>query len=155
MMLFAPPWERSNGSKPLSIKIDNLRCQTGENHSMAVEQYRQYIQKYLSERAERVAGQKIAPEYTVQTVFDTPQDHYQLMYVGWRGNKRDFGCILHVDIKDGKIWVQHDGTEEGLANKLVEMGVPKEDIILAFHEPEIREFTGFGTGNLSVFQGEH
>jgi hypothetical protein len=26
------------------------------------------------------------------------------------------------------------------------MGVPKEDIVLAFHEPEIRPLTGFGIG---------
>lgn len=113
---------------------------------MAVEQYRQYIRDLLSERAQRASRQTIAPEYEVQTVFDTEQDHYQLLYVGWRGNKRDFGCILHVDIKGGKIWIQHDGTEEGLANRLVEMGVPKQDIVLAFHEPEVREFTGFGIG---------
>jgi len=113
---------------------------------MAVEQYRQYIQHLLSERAERAARQRMAPEYEVQTVFDTQQDHYQLMYVGWRGNKRDFGCILHIDIKGGKIWIQHDGTEEGFANRLVQMGVPKHDIVLAFHEPDVRQFTDFGTG---------
>ncbi|WP_419183614.1 XisI protein [Scytonema hofmannii] len=88
--------------------------------------------------------QRNAEEYEVQTIFDDQQDHYQLLYVGWRGNKRHFGCILHLDIKDGKIWIQHDGTEEGIANRLVEMGVPKQDIILAFHEPYIRQFTGFG-----------
>jgi len=42
--------------------------------------------------------------------------------------------------------MQHDGTEIGIANQLVELGVPKDDIVLAFHEPEIREFTDFGTG---------
>jgi len=114
---------------------------------MAIEQYRQYIQHLLSERAERAAQQRTAPEYEVQTVFDTQRDHYQLLYVGWRGNKRDFGCILHIDIKGGKIWIQHDGTEEGIANRLVKMGVPKQDIVLAFHEPEVRQFTEFGTGD--------
>ena len=93
---------------------------------MDVEQYRQYIRQLLFDRAQRAAKQRNAPEYEVQTVFDTEQDHYQLLYVGWRGNKRDFGCILHIDIKDGKIWIQHDGTEEGFANRLVEMGVPKQ-----------------------------
>lgn len=116
---------------------------------MVVEQYRQYIRHLLSERAERISHRRTEPEYEVQTVFDKEQDHYQLLYVGWRGNKRDFGCILHVDIKDGKIWIQHDGTEVGLANQLVEMGVPKQDIVLAFHEPEVRQFTGFGTGYTS------
>ena len=110
---------------------------------MAVEQYRQYIKHLLSERQKRASMSRKYEEYEVQTIFDEQQDHYQLLYVGWRGNKRDFGCILHLDIKDGKIWIQHDGTEIGIANQLVEMGVPKQDIILAFHEPYIRQFTEF------------
>jgi hypothetical protein len=112
---------------------------------MAVEQYRQYIKHLLSQRQKRASMSRKYEEYEVQTVFDEQQDHYQLLYVGWRGNKRDFGCILHLDIKDGKIWIQHDGTEVGIANQLVEMGVPKQDIILAFHEPYIRQFTEFGS----------
>ena len=112
---------------------------------MAIEQYRQYIRHLLSERAQRSSRQRNVQEYEVQTIFDSEHDHYQLLYVGWRGDKRDFGCLLHLDIKGGKIWIQHDGTEEGIANRLVEMGVPKQDIILAFHEPYVRQFTGFGT----------
>ncbi|MEB3211417.1 MAG: XisI protein [Leptolyngbyaceae bacterium] len=122
---------------------------------MDVEQYRQYIQTLLSERAERASMQNTAPEDEVQTVFDVDRDHYQLLYVGWRGAKRRFGCILHVDIKNGQIWIQHDGTEEGLANRLVEMGVPKHDIVLAFHEPEIRQYTGFGTGQVTEMSSSH
>ena len=112
---------------------------------MAVEQYRQHTRHLLSERQKRASMSRKYEEYEVQTIFDEQQDHYQLLYVGWRGNKRDFGCILHLDIKDGKIWIQHDGTEVGIANQLVEMGVPKQDIILAFHEPYIRQFTEFGS----------
>jgi hypothetical protein len=112
---------------------------------MAVEKYRQYIRYLLCERQKRASMSRNYEEYEIQTIFDEQQDHYQLLYVGWRGNKRDFGCILHLDIKDGRIWIQHDGTEEGIANRLVEMGVPKQDIILAFHEPYVRQFTGFGT----------
>ena len=74
---------------------------------MAIEQYRQYIRQLLSERREQASIQRNAQEYEVQTLFDTEQDHYQL---------------------------------------LVELGVPKQDIVLAFHEPEIRQFTDFGTG---------
>ncbi|MBL1199774.1 MAG: XisI protein [Nostoc sp. GBBB01] len=111
---------------------------------MALEQYRQYIKYLLSERQKRASTSRNYEEYEVPTIFDEQQDHYQLLYVGWRGNKRDFGCILHLDIKNGKIWIQHDGTEEGIANRLVEMGVPKQDIILAFHEPYVRQFTEFG-----------
>ncbi|WP_422387058.1 element excision factor XisI family protein [Anabaena sphaerica] len=52
---------------------------------------------------------------------------------------------MHIDIKNGKIWIQHDGTEVGIATLLLIKGVPKQDIVLAFHAPEMREFTEFAT----------
>ncbi|MFB2736860.1 XisI protein [Umezakia ovalisporum] len=70
----------------------------------------------------------------------------QLMYVGWKNRKRQHGCVLHLDIKDHKIWIQHDGTEIGMADELVKLGVPKSDIVLAFHEPLVRQYTGFAVG---------
>jgi hypothetical protein len=48
-----------------------------------------------------------------------------------------------MDIKDSKIWIQHDGTESGVANELVELGVSKEDIVLAYHPPYKRAYTTF------------
>ena len=60
-----------------------------------------------------------------------------------RTHKRIHGNLLHIDIKNGKIWIQHDGIEEGIAKELLEMGVPKEDIVLAFYPPYKRPHTGF------------
>ena len=77
-------------------------------------------------------------------IFDREKHHYQLVNVGWNESQRIRGCVLHIDIKDGKIWIQHDGTAPGVANELVEMGVPKQDIILAFHAPYKWPYTGFG-----------
>lgn len=111
---------------------------------MAVEQYRQYIQQIFLDRAQLSSMQRNLQEYEIQTIFDTERDHYQLLYVGWRGNKRDFGCILHLDIKDGKIWIQQNWTEDDLAADLVEMGVPKEDIVLGLHAPYKRPYTDYG-----------
>jgi hypothetical protein len=39
--------------------------------------------------------------------------------------------------------IQYDETEEGIATDLLEAGVPKEDIVLGFRYPKIREYTGF------------
>ena len=52
---------------------------------------------------------------------------------------------MHLDIKNGKIWIQHDGMEIGVANELVELGVAKEHIVLAYHPPYKRPYTGFAT----------
>ncbi len=118
---------------------------------MTVAQYRQYIQALLTERSQRRSANSVnAEEHEVQAIFDVERDHYQLLHVGWRGSKREFGCILHLDIKDGKIWIQQDGTEVGIANQLVELGVPKRDIVLAFHEPAVRQYTEFGEAALSA-----
>jgi hypothetical protein len=65
------------------------------------------------------------------------------MSAGWNGRHRIHGCVLHVDIKNGKIWIQHDGTEEGIANRLVKSGVFREDVVLAFHTPFKHRFTDF------------
>ena len=102
-------------------------------------QYQNHLQKLMSDRAKLVWDNRIQ----AQTIFDAERDHYQLVYVGWRGSKRVYGVILHADIVDGKIWIQRDGTEQGLANQLVDLGVPKQDIILAFDPPNLRQYTEF------------
>ncbi|MCP4699169.1 MAG: XisI protein [Gammaproteobacteria bacterium] len=64
----------------------------------------------------------------------------------WRGHafiSGFHGCVLHIDIKNGKIWIQHDGTEIGMADERVKPGVPKEDIVLGFQAPYRRPYTEF------------
>ncbi|NES20995.1 MAG: XisI protein [Symploca sp. SIO3E6] len=102
-------------------------------------QYRQHIKSLLKEYAHRVWDNRIKAE----TIFDSEQDHYQLVYVGWRDSKRVYGVVLHLDIIDGKIWIQQDGTEIGIANQLVDLGVPKKDIVLGLDPPNLRQYTDF------------
>lgn len=108
-----------------------------------LERYRQHVQAVLSQYA------RYKPAYgevEIEQVIDSQRDHYELLTVGWNKQQRIHGSLLHIDIKDGKLWIQHDGAEEGVANVLVDMGVPKDDIVLAFHAPYKRPFTGFATG---------
>ena len=84
-------------------------------------------------------------ELETYPVIDRDGEHYAIMRDGWRNNYRYYGCVLHFDIKDGKIWVRHDGTEHGIAEDLVERGVPKEDIVLGFHSPFQRKHTEYAT----------
>ncbi|MDY7022260.1 MAG: XisI protein [Cyanobacteriota bacterium] len=106
--------------------------------------YRQLIQKLLVERAKlRSPNDPIKS----QTIFDEKGEHYQLVNLGWKNNTtRIYGCAIHVDIIDGKIWVQQDGTEDAIADQLVGKGVPKQDIVLAYHSPNMRKYTEFASG---------
>jgi hypothetical protein len=56
----------------------------------------------------------------VQFIFDIESDRYQVLNIGWQDLTRIFGCIIYVEIKEGKIWIERDGTEAGVANELVE-----------------------------------
>ena len=78
-----------------------------------------------------------------QLIFDDERKNYQLMFIGWDINRRVHSIIIHVRLLNNKIWVEWDGTHESIALLLVEQGVPREDIVLAFHPPEMRPFTEF------------
>jgi XisI protein len=106
-----------------------------------INRYREAIQKLL---ADYVKVPIANGEIELQAVFDTQRDHYQVMNVGWDGHRRVHGCVLHLDIKDGKVWVQHNMTEMPIAQELMALGVAKEDIVLGFQAEYMREYTGFG-----------
>lgn len=82
-----------------------------------------------------------------QLNFDTERNHYQLVNVGWDDQRRIYGCVMHIDIKDGQIWIQYNGTEVDLAEELVKLGVPKQDIVIGFHTPFMRKFTEYAVGS--------
>ncbi|MDP1817986.1 MAG: XisI protein [Leadbetterella sp.] len=75
-----------------------------------------------------------------QLIADWERGHFILFSVGWYNNKREYLPFVHIDVKpDGKIWIQHDGTDLVLAQWLLDKGVPKKDIVLAFHAPARRD----------------
>ena len=53
------------------------------------------------------------------------------------------GMTVYVRIREGKFWIEEDWTEDGIATDLVRAGVPKEEIVLAFHEPKMRPYADF------------
>ncbi len=102
--------------------------------------YRQLIKQILVEHSQH------KPAYgdiEVEKIFDTEHDHYQVVHVGWDGDNWLHSCILHIDIKGGKIWLQWNGTEDDIAADLVTAGVAKEDIVLGFQSPFMRQFTEY------------
>ena len=105
-----------------------------------LDSYRQIIKKTLSEytRIPYAYG-----EIQSKVVFDRESDSYLLMTIGWNDDKRIHGCLIHIEIIDGKIWVQRDGTEYGVTRELEASGIPKSDIVLGFQMPEVRQYTEY------------
>jgi len=105
-----------------------------------LQRYRQIVQEILADQAHPYTHSN---DVDTQIICDTENDHYQLSYIGWEGQQRIFGVVLHFDIKDEKIWIQYNGTEFPVAQLLIEKGVPKSDIVIGFHSPFKRQFSGY------------
>jgi hypothetical protein len=102
--------------------------------------YQQIIIDLLKTHA---MAQKDTDSIETQLAIDAINDHYQLLFVGWQDEKRIYGCPIHIDIKAGKIWIQQDFTEAGIAQQLVDRGVPKSDVVLGFRSPFMRQLSEF------------
>ncbi len=79
----------------------------------------------------------------LEMVIDQQNDRYLLVEIGWHNGRRIYGTLLHIDIIDHKLWIQQDGTEEGIANELVTLGIPKQQIVLGFKPLDRRKVTEF------------
>jgi len=51
--------------------------------------------------------------------------------------------MVYLKIEQGKIWIEEDLTKQGIANELLDAGVPPEDIVLGFQHPSKRPLTEF------------
>jgi hypothetical protein len=93
-----------------------------------------------------IAVPGIPREIEYHVVTDTTNHHYQVLVSGWVGMKRTFGIAVHIHIKNGLVWVEEDNTDYGVVEEMVRRGFKKEEIVLAFHAPYKRPYTGYAIG---------
>lgn len=105
-----------------------------------VSHYRTIVKQLLCQEAQYTPSHG---QIEVVPVFDEQTDNYMVVDVGWDRTGRVHSVILHLSIRNGKVWIEVDGTEEGIAQALVEAGIPKNDIVLAFYRPEHRKLTEY------------
>ena len=104
--------------------------------------YRELIKRILTEYQE-IARRRPTSGIEHLLLMDDERGHYLWLKLGWLGDERINNITVHVHLRDGKFWIEEDWTEDGIATDLLEAGVPKEDIVLAFHHPEERPYTEF------------
>lgn len=102
--------------------------------------YRTVVKQLLTDYA---AYKPSYGDIEIQTLFDSEHDHYQVLAIGWHNKQRVYGCSIHLDLKQGKIWIQANNTELDIAQALVENGIPKDDIVIGFQPPHFRRFSGY------------
>lgn len=109
---------------------------------MAVlENHRKLVKQLLTEYA-----QIPAPDSGVQdqTIFDSENDRYMLLSLGWSKGRRIHNCVMHIDIIDGQVWIQANNTDRLIAEELVAAGIPPEAIVLGLQPPEVMPYTAYG-----------
>lgn len=107
-----------------------------------IKQYQAILLAFLQQQASyRVANSELEN----QIIADTERNHFQLLRIGWRKNRFVHACPFHFDIKDGKIWIQQNRTDVEVDKSLMEMGVPKSDIVIGFLPAEMRAASGYAT----------
>ncbi|MEH2160942.1 MAG: XisI protein [Nostoc sp.] len=101
-----------------------------ENLTDQLINYQQTVQQLLIGYAQ---NKPAYGDIEVETIFDTQRNHYQIMHLGWQHKRWIHQCVMHLDIRNEKIWIFYNSTEHDIAANLVRLGVPKQDIVLGFH----------------------
>jgi phage terminase large subunit GpA-like protein len=97
------------------------------------------IDDYIAEYTNSVEKEGLKFE----KIIDVSNQRYQLALVGWREEERYFARYFHIDIIDNKIWIQDDTLEYSVAERLVDRGISKKDIVLAYFAPDHRAYTEY------------
>lgn len=105
-------------------------------------EYRNLIKRILTEFVE-LSKSQFNGEVEHILIMDDERGHYMWLKLGWEDGKRVKYITVYARLRDSKFWIEEDWTEDGIATDLVREGVPKEDIVLAFHDPETRKHTDF------------
>ncbi|MDY7012885.1 MAG: XisI protein [Cyanobacteriota bacterium] len=105
-----------------------------------VDEYRDILYKILDQHNRIPYLQK---EVESKLIVDSDRNNFVMMVVGWDGDRRVHGVVVHIEMINGKIWIHRDGIEDGITDELVAAGVPKDKIVLAFHSPDVRQYTGY------------
>ncbi len=104
--------------------------------------YKNLIKSILIEY-EQISSQVPDPDIDEVLMFDDERSQYLWFNIGWKNGKRVNAISVYIRIKNNKIWIEEDWTEEGITVELLRNGVPKDDIVLGFHDPETRKLTEF------------
>lgn len=104
-----------------------------------LDNYRQIITDLIEE----YGRYSQADDVETEVLFDEKRDRYQLLAIGWQNKRRIHHAIIHIDIKQGKVWVQQDSTDAAIAEELVSRGIPRHEIVLGFQPAHRRQYTDF------------
>ena len=78
-------------------------------------------------------------------VKDRENHHYQLVWAGWDSQNHYFYNVrLHLHVRaDGKVCVLENNTDYDIDTDLLELNIPKSDILPSFLPAHLRPLAGY------------
>jgi len=107
-----------------------------------MDHYRQIVVQFLLGQSD--AG--LVDGIESQPVFDLQRDRYLILSQGWRGQERVYWVVMHLELREGKVWIQRNQAEVDIEVELMMLGIPQEDIVRGLIPPEYRVLAGVTEG---------
>jgi hypothetical protein len=99
-----------------------------------------YQQAIMTALLEAIPVNLVPESLQIVPIFDQQSNRYQLLCQGWTAQeKRVFYPVIHIEIIQGKIWIQHNQTDQDIGEDISNRGIPKSQIVLGLHPPSVRQ----------------
>lgn len=96
-----------------------------------IEKYRQILESVVKRHAQ---FQPANGQIETHSICDRENDEYMVIDSGWNEKgRRIYDVVLHFRLQDGTVFVERDNTDAEVARELLEAGIEKDDIILAYN----------------------
>jgi XisI protein len=96
-----------------------------------IEKYRQILESVVKRHAQ---FQPANGQIETHAVCDRENDEYMVIDSGWNEKgRRIYDVVLHFRLQTGTVYVERDNTDAEVVRELLEAGIEKVDIILAYN----------------------
>lgn len=84
-----------------------------------------------------------ASEVEQQLIINKDESQFLIMAVGWYEETYKHFAVFHAQLKNEKIWIHQNNTDEDIGTILEKKGVPKLEMVIGFLTPFERELSDY------------
>lgn len=84
-----------------------------------------------------------APTLEQQLIINKEESQFIVMVIGWMEEEYKHFSLLHVQLKDGKVWLHQNNTDEDIGAILEKKGIPKSEMVVGFLTSFERELSDY------------
>ena len=106
-----------------------------------IENYRRILQRVVKRHAQ---FQPANGDIQTHAVCDRETDEFMVIDSGWNEKgRRIYDVVLHFRLQDGIVHVERDNTDAEIVRELLDSGIAKDDIILAYNALPFQKLEDF------------